>query len=181
MQNALYFIISSLSQLVLLVLLLRFWLPWLGADFRNPIAQAILRLTSPLVIPVRRFLPSVGRVDSATLLVTFVVQVLVLLLLSYIQQMSLPLPTLLLASGLELVLLSLRMFVFAVFIYIILSWFSPGTYNPLTAMLRYVVEPVLSPFRRIIPLIGGIDISPIFAIICLQAMTIFLESIHPLH
>jgi YggT family protein len=104
-----------------------------------------------------------------------------LLFLSYIRQISPPLPLLLLASGLELVLLSLQMFVFAIFIYIILSWFSPGTYNPLTAMLRYVVEPVLSPFRRIIPLIGGIDISPIFAIICLQAMTIFLESLHPLH
>ena len=181
MQNALYFIISALSQLVLLVLILRFWLPWLGADFRNPLAQAILRLTSPLIIPVRRFLPSVGRIDTATLVVAFVVQLLVLLLLAYIGEISPPPSVLILASLLELVLLSLRMFFFAIFIYIILSWVSPGAYSPVSALLKYIVEPVLSPFRKIIPPISGIDISPIFAIILLQAVTIVLEGYRPLH
>lgn len=181
MQKALYFIVSSLSQIVLLILVLRFWLPLLGADFRNPIAQAILRLTSPLVIPVRRILPPIGRIDSATLVVAFIVQFVVLLLLSYIHQISPPFSLLLIASVFELLLLSLRMFVFAVFIYIILSWVSPGAYNPLSAVLRYIVEPVLSPFRRAIPNIGGIDISPIFAVICLQALLYILEDLSPLH
>ena len=61
MSQALYFIIKTLTQLYLLVLLLRFWLPMLGADFRNPLAQGILRITSPLVVPVRRFVSSIGR------------------------------------------------------------------------------------------------------------------------
>ena len=76
MAQALYFIVKTLTHLYILLLLLRFWLPWLHADFRNPIAQGILRFTSPLIIPVRRLLPSVGRVDTATILVTFVLQFL---------------------------------------------------------------------------------------------------------
>ena len=66
MTQALYFIVKTLAQLFLLLLLLRFWLPWLRADFRNPIAQGILRFTSPLVVPLRRFLPAIGRLDTAT-------------------------------------------------------------------------------------------------------------------
>ena len=71
MRPALIFIITTLSQLYLLVMLLRFWMPWLRADFRNPIAQGILRLTSPLVIPVRRLVPPMGRLDTATVIVAF--------------------------------------------------------------------------------------------------------------
>ncbi|MDH3548276.1 MAG: YggT family protein, partial [Gammaproteobacteria bacterium] len=70
--SAIVFIVNSLAQLYLFVLLLRLWLPWLGADFRNPIAQAILKLTSPVVIPVRRIVPPVGRLDTATVLVAFI-------------------------------------------------------------------------------------------------------------
>ncbi len=80
MPQALYFIIKTLTQLYLLVLLLRFWLPMLGADFRNPLAQGILRITSPLVVPVRRFVPSIGRLDTSTSLVAYVIQFLTVLL-----------------------------------------------------------------------------------------------------
>ena len=79
--SAIVFIVNAITSLYLLVLLLRFWLPWLQADFRNPLAQGILRLTSPVVIPVRRILPSFGRLDTATILVCFVIQYLTILLL----------------------------------------------------------------------------------------------------
>ena len=67
--SALVFIVNALTSLYLLVLLLRFWLPWLRADFRNPLAQGILKLTSPVIIPLRRIVPSFGRLDTATILV----------------------------------------------------------------------------------------------------------------
>jgi YggT family protein len=181
MQQALYFIIKSLAQLYLLVLLLRFWLPMLRADFRNPLAQGILRFTSPLVVPVRRFLPSVGRLDTATVLVTFVIQYLVILVLLAIARHPATTVPIMLTALLELMTLSLNMFFFVVVIRIILSWVAPHTHNYATALLSTLAEPVLRPFRRIIPPVGGLDISPIFAIVLLQATVIFLQTLKPLH
>jgi YggT family protein len=179
MTQALYFIVKTLAQLYLLLLLLRFWLPWLRADFRNPIAQGILRFTSPLIVPLRRFLPSVGRLDSATILVAFVVQFVTALALLAIAHRPADTLTVAFVSIIELAILSLNLFFFAVLIRIILSWVAPGNYNPITALLTTLSEPILRPFRRLIPAIGGLDISPIFAIVLLQAGVIMLQSIKP--
>ena len=180
MDEALYFIVRTLTQLFLLLLLLRFWLPWLRADFRNPVAQGILRITSPLVIPIRRLLPSIGRLDTATILLTFVIQFLaIVLLLAILNRMADPF-TIALVSILELAILSLNLFFFVILIRIILSWISPNNYNPVTALLTTVSEPILRPFRRVIPPVGGLDISPIFAIVLLQAVVIFLRTLKPI-
>lgn len=179
MTQAIYFIVKTLAQLYLLLLLLRFWLPWLRADFRNPIAQGILRFTSPLVVPLRRFLPSISRLDTATVLVAFVIQFLtLLLLLSISNRLIQPLPVAITAV-VELVILSLNLFFFAILIKIILSWVAPHNYNPVTALLTTLSEPILRPFRRLIPPIGGLDISPVFAIILIQACVIFLHTLKP--
>ncbi len=180
MPEAIYFIVRTLTQLFLLLLLLRFWLPWLRADFRNPVAQGILRITSPLVIPIRRLLPSIGRLDTATILLTFVVQFLaIVLLLAILNRMADPF-TIALVSLIELAILSLNLFFFVILIRIILSWISPNNYNPVTALLTTISEPILRPFRRLIPPVGGLDISPIFAIVLLQAVVIFLRTLKPI-
>ncbi|MBT8079946.1 MAG: YggT family protein [Gammaproteobacteria bacterium] len=185
MNKALIFIIETFAQLYLLVLLLRFWLPILRADFHNPISQGILRLTSPMVVPLRRLLPAVGRIDTATVLIALAVQFAVLLLmLALMGQASYGVtdglvPTLLTAV-IKLVVLSNNLFFFAIFIKIILSWVAPHNVNPITTLLHTLSEPVLRPFRRIIPPIGGLDISPIFAIVLLQAVNIVLRDLRPL-
>ena len=181
MQQALYFIIKTLTQLYLLVLLLRFWLPMLGADFRNPLAQGILRITSPLVVPVRRFVPSIGRLDTSTILVAYVIQFLTVLLLLTLGGYRVGTVPIMVTTLVELAVLSLNLFFFVILIKIILSWVAPHTYNYATALLTTLAEPVLRPFRRIIPSIGGLDISPIFAIILLQAAVIFLQTLKPIH
>jgi len=181
MSQALYFIIKTLTQLYLLVLLLRFWLPMLGADFRNPLAQGILRITSPLVVPVRRFVPSIGRLDTSTILVAYVIQFLTVLLLLTIGGYRVGTVPIMVTTLVELAILSLNLFFFVILIKIILSWVAPHTYNYATALLTTLAEPVLRPFRRIIPSIGGLDISPIFAIILLQAAVIFLQTLKPIH
>lgn len=181
MSQALYFIIKTLTQLYLLVLLLRFWLPMLGADFRNPLAQGILRITSPLVVPVRRFVPSMGRLDTSTILVAYVIQFLTVLLLLTIGGYRVDTVPIMVTTLIELAILSLNLFFFVILIKIILSWVAPHTHNYATALLTTLAEPILRPFRRIIPSIGGLDISPIFAIILLQAAVIFLQTLKPIH
>lgn len=178
--SAIVFIVNAVTSLYLLVLLLRFWMPWLRADFRNPLAQGILRFTSPIVIPVRRLVPSFGRLDTATVLVAFVIQYLTVLLLLLILGQTAGIVAIAVTSIVKLVVLSINLFVYAIFIRIILSWISQGGYNPATAIITTLTEPLLRPFRRILPPMGGFDISPIFAVILLLAATIVVNGFKPL-
>ena len=180
MTQALYFIIKTLAQLYLLLLLLRFWLPILRADFRNPIAQGILRITSPLVIPVRRIVPPIGRLDTSTIMVAYILEFLLVLVLLAIRGLTVNTLPIAITAVLELAILSLNLFFFVILIKVILSWVAPHNYNPMTVLLHTMAEPVLRPFRRIIPPIGGFDISPIFAIIILKAAEIVLQTYRPI-
>lgn len=169
--SALVFIVNALTSLYLLLLLLRFWLPWMQADFRNPLAQGILKLTSPVVIPLRRIVPSFGRLDTATILVAFVVQYLAILIILLIVGRSAAFAAIATTALVKLLMLSVNLFMFAIFVRIILSWISPGQHNPATAIITTLTEPILRPVRRVIPPMGGFDISPIFVIIALGALT----------
>jgi YggT family protein len=169
--SALVFIVNALTSLYLLVLMLRFWLPWLRADFRNPLAQGILKLTSPVVVPLRRIVPSFGRLDTATIMVAFAVQCASIFLILLIIDASAPVSSIAITAVVKLLMLSVNLFMFAIFVRIILSWISPGQYNPATAIITTLTEPILRPVRRIIPPLGGFDISPIFVIIALGALS----------
>ena len=168
--NAIVFIIDALARLYLLVLLLRLFLPVVRADFNNPLAQAVLKLTSPLVIPVRRVLPPLGRVDTATVVVAFGIQYLAIFLIALVQGIRPAIVGLLLASLVSLVLLTINLFFWLVIIRIILSWVAGTTYNPAIAMVYALTESLLKPFRRLMPDLGGFDISPIFVLIALGAL-----------
>ena len=178
--SAIVFIVNSLAQLYLFVLLLRLWLPWLGADFRNPIAQAILKLTSPVVIPLRRIVPPVGRLDTATILVAFIIQYITILLILIILGQTAGFAQIAITALVNLVLLSLKLFVFAIIILVILSSFAPAGYNPGKALIQTMTDRILAPFRRSIPPMGGLDISPIFAMIMIMAWTIVISGLKTL-
>jgi YggT family protein len=169
--RALIYIIDALSMLITFVFLLRFWLPWFGVDFRNPIAQGILQATSPVINPLRRIVPSIGRIDTATILVMLLVQAVSLMLIVALTGNPISAKVVLLSSTFNLLYLSLRLFMFAIIIRIVLSWIAPQTHNPATALLTDITDPLLRPFRRYIPSIGGFDISPILAIILLGALS----------
>ena len=183
--QALHYIIDALASLYIFVLLLRIWLPLLRADFRNPLAQAVLRLTSPLVVPLRRVLPSFGRLDTATVLVAFVIQYAAILLIMFIYAalLSNPLPSsglIALTSMIKLISLSVNLFVFAIIIRVVLSWISPGLHNPATALVSTLTEPVLRPIRRLLPPMGSFDLSPMLTIIGLYALNIVIRGYSPL-
>ena len=178
--SAIVFIVNAVTSLYLLVLLLRFWMPLLQADFRNPLAQGILRLTSPLVVPVRRIVPPLGSLDTATVLVAFVIQYVTVFLLLVIVGQTAGFVPIAVTAVVKLVVLSINLFVYAIFIRVILSWVAQGGYNPATAIITTLTEPVLRPFRRVLPAMGGFDLSPILAIILLLAATIVINGFKPL-
>ncbi len=178
--DALAFVINALTSLYLLVLLLRLWLPLLRADFRNPLAQGILKLTSPLVIPLRRFVPSFGRIDTATVVVAFAIQYLTIVVILLIYGQTAGVLNIAVTALIKLIILSLNLFAYAILIRVVLSWIAPGQYNPATAIIGALTEPVLLPFRRVIPSLGGLDISPMIAMIALFALNIVISGFLPL-
>ena len=175
MRDALIFILRTLLDLYIITFVLRLILQWVRADFRNPLAQFIVRITSPLVRPLRRLIPAAGGLDTATLVVVLLLELLmtvVLINLACLGEASIS--QILLLTLLRLVYLILRIYLFIILVYVILSWIGPGTYNPAVNLLAAIAEPVLKPLRRLIPSIGGFDLSPLFALIGIQALTMVL-------
>lgn len=175
MRNALTFILRTLVDLYIITFVLRLIMQWVRADTRNPLTQFILTVTNPLTIPLRRFMPSVGRVDTATLTIIVLLElVLILVLISFACVGTPDAVQVVTLTVVRLINLVLRIYLFIILIYVILSWISPGTYNPAANLLATIAEPVLRPLRRIIPPIGGLDLTPLFALILIQALTMLI-------
>jgi YggT family protein len=173
--EALSFIVGTLLQVLLvMVFLLRVLLPLSRADSRNQLSQAVIRLTNPLVLPLRRILPPIGKVDTASIVALIIVQaaaVAMLWLLGAYPYIFTP-GQFIYVVVLTLITTVLRFYIFALILYAILSWIAPGTYSPAAALLDSLCEPLLRPVRRLIPPLAGIDFSALFLIIGLQALHI---------
>jgi len=177
MRDALTFILRTLVDLYIIVFALRLIMQWVRADTRNPLTQFVLTVTNPLVLPLRRFMPPIGRVDTATLTIIIVLQAaLILALINFACVGSPDVIQILMLTAVRLINLFLRIYLFIILIYVILSWVSPGNYNPAANLLAAIAEPVLQPLRRIIPPIGGLDLSALFALILIQALTMLIPA-----
>lgn len=174
--NALIFIIETLLTLALVVFLLRLLLQLSRADFRNPLSQAVVRLTNPVIMPLRRILPPLGRIDTASVIAVILVSLLEVAIIFGLRGFGLPEPASWIhAAALNIARTTLWMYFYAIFIYALLSLIAQGGYSPVQAVLASLCEPVLQPFRRIIPSVAGIDLSPLWAIIAIQALLILLR------
>jgi YggT family protein len=180
--HELHYIAEWLFAFVVAIFLLRLLLQLVRAEFRNPLAQALVRLTNPLILPLRRVLPPVGRVDSASVVAVLLVQLAATALLTLLAGLGLPAPLhLLLRAVLELADTTLTLYVFATIGYVLVSWVAPDGYSPVGRLLADLVAPLLRPLRRALPLLGGIDLSPAVAILLLSVLRIVLsERIAPL-
>lgn len=169
MQDILIFIFQTLLDLYILTFVLRLILQAVRADFRNPVCQFVLKITDPLVLPLRRMVPPLGPVDTATLLIALALQVLLTGILLNIACTTGPnIIQLIGLSVIRLARLTLNIYFFLIIAQVIISWVAAGQYNPMFVLLNQVVDPVLRPFRRLIPPIAGVDLSPLFAIIAIQ-------------
>jgi len=173
--SALIYIIQSLLTLALFVVLARLFLQWARADFRNPICQAIVRLTNPLIVPLRRILPPVGKVDTASVVAVILVAIVEVVIVTSLEGVPLDPLFVVRAAALEIARTALWLYFYAIFLYALLSMIAPGGYTPLHSLLASLCEPVLKPFRRFIPPLAGIDLSPLWAGILIQAILILLR------
>ncbi len=172
--NVLLFLVKTFTDLYLLAVLLRLLLQFVGADFYNPFSQFVFQVTEPLVRPLRRIMPRAGRLDSATLILLILLEIAVTWLLIALLGVSPPAGLLLWLSLLRLVSLVIWAYTLSILVYVILGLIAPGTYNPIGAVAAQIADPVVRPFRRVIPIIGGLDFSPMIALILLFAASIAL-------
>ncbi len=172
--NPLEFLISTLFSLYILAIMLRFLLATVRADFYNPASQFLVRITNPLLVPLRKVIPSVGKFDTASVLLMLVLQIASLVLVLALRGGGIPVVAVLVTSVAELVSLLLNVFIFAIIIQVVLSWVNPGSYNPVSSLLYSLTSPVLRPIQRLIPPISGIDLSPLFALIGLQVLKMLI-------
>ena len=170
------YLIQTLLSLHLLAMLLRFLLQLVRADFYNPICQFLVKVTNPLVLPLRKVIPGFAGLDMASLVLALLLQLAGIVALLLINSLGLPNILLLLAwSALGVVGLLVNIYFFALLAMIILSWVAPGSSNPAIYLLFQITEPVMAPFRKALPPMGGMDFSPILVFILINVIQIALR------
>ena len=172
-QEALLFLLDVVLQSFAAILLLRFHLQWLRAPMRNPIGEFVMVFTDFLVLRARRYVPSAWGFDSATLLLALLVETLYLTCVMWIQGYLghvFPLPGLLILAAVKLFKISLYLLMGAVFAQAILSWVNPHT--PVASVLDVITRRFLQPLRRIVPMLGSVDLTPMLLLIICQLIII---------
>jgi YggT family protein len=178
MSAAFTFIVETLLSLALFVVLARLLLQWTRADFRNPLCQAIVRITNPLILPLRRALPPIGKLDTASVVAVLLVATVDVAAIFALHGIGIPGPVTWIKVVLtEIAHTLLWTYLYAIFAYAILGLIAPGGYSPLQSVLTTLCEPVLRPVRRLIPTVAGLDLSPLWAIIVIYAILIVIRAV----
>ena len=168
------FLIVTIFNLYIWVLMLRLILHWVRANYFNPISQLIIKLTNIFVKPLKKVIPSIRNLETATLIVLIVIGLIKLLLLSLLTQ-SMPGPISLIIGLLaSLVSQLLNLYFFMIIIAAIASWFAASYHNPALQLLQTIIEPILRPVRKIIPPVAGFDLSPIVILIAIKLIDILV-------
>ena len=174
LNGAAIFVIQTLGSLYLLIVLLRFILQLVRANFYNPLCQFIVKATQPLLKPLRRVIPSVFGLDMSSLVLAILVQMVIFAVVLTLSYMSFNILGLLLWAIIGVTALFLKVFFFAMIISVILSWVAPGSVSPGAELVNQITEPALAPFRRFMPSMGGLDISQILAFMVIQLIQSFV-------
>ncbi len=164
--NTLTFLLSTVIELYTMVLLLRIWMQWAHCDFYNPFSQFVVKVTQPIIGPLRRVIPAMGPIDSASLLVAYILSFIKAIVLFKVVTF---LPIIWIA-GLLILLKTIGLLIFWVLLVMaIMSWVSQGR-SPIEYVLIQLADPLLRPIRRLLPAMGGIDFSPMILVLLLYVI-----------
>ncbi len=166
-------VINTLVGLYLLIVILRFLLQLVRADFYNPISQFIVKATNPLLLPLRKVVPGFGGIDLASLVLALLLQTIAIVLILLLNGIQPPLQVVMWAA-IGIISLVLKVYFWGLLITVIASWIAPNSYNPALILINQILEPAIKPIRKMMPDMGGIDISPIVVFLLIQVTEIIL-------
>lgn len=175
--EAVIYLLRFVFDALLMILIMRVWLQWVKADFYNPLSQFIVKVSNPLVVPLRRIIPGLGGIDLATIVAAYIISTLKFVALAALAGESLG--TLAFYIGLLVMVKQAGFMLFVIMIIMaIMSWVVQG-YNPTLMIFHQLTEPFLNPIRRIIPNMGGLDLSMIVAFLIMNVINILLSNSLP--
>ncbi|MBK6436833.1 MAG: YggT family protein [Rhodanobacteraceae bacterium] len=174
--NAGALIVQVMFGLVIGLFFFRLLMQGLRVDFRNPLSQFVYRLTNPVLIPIQKALPVVNGWNLAALLITFLLTLLETWLLYRLAGFGLPLLALLVIALAMLIQFAATALLWMIIVRAILSFVSPDPYNPVVQTLYRLSDPILKPFQKLVPSIGGLDLSPLFAVLVLQLVRVLVAA-----
>lgn len=173
--NIFNLIIDTITSLYLVIVLLRFALQLARADFYNPLSQFVVKATNPLLVPLRRVVPGLGGIDVASLVLATLIQFAVLCLKFLVLSGGMPNPlSLFLLSALMVAGLLLKVYFWSLMVSIIASWVAPGNGHPALILMHQIVGPLMRPFQKLLPPMGGFDLSPILVLMSIQVIEIII-------
>lgn len=171
--GALELVITMICDIYIMIVVARFILQMVRADFYNPVSQFIVKATSPVLNPLRRIIPGFGGVDVASI-VLFMLLVLIKLglwvMLKGYGFSIMASPDFLVLFIKSMANTIINFFSFCIFIMVILSWVAQGSYNPMADIMRQITDPVMAPARKVIPPMGGLDLSPMIVLLLLMVI-----------
>ncbi len=176
LSTALNFLLSTIFNLLTLLFLLRFFLQLFKAPFNNPLSYMVVSLTDFAVKPARRIVPSWGKIDLSTLILALVAQLLLQICLLWLRDLPISLvgnaiwTSLIGMSLLGVFRTVLDVFFYAILLQVILSWVNP--HSPISGVLNSLTKPILAPIQRLLPTAGGMDFSPVVALILIQMLNV---------
>lgn len=172
--NAFSFLVGTLIDLYITAVLLRLLLQWVRADFYNPVCQFLVKVTNPVIAPMRRIIPSIGRLDTASVVLMILLEFFSVWVASRISSSPLAADQIFLFSLVKLVATLLMTYFFLIIASVILSWVGAQMRHPVIPLVYQLTEPVLKPFRKVIPPIAGLDLSPLFALIAIRFLLLLI-------
>jgi YggT family protein len=173
-----HYLVQTALGLFLFAVLLRLMLQLTRADFYNPVSQFVVRVTNPVLLPLRRLIPAIGRLDTASVVLAVGVQTIAIMAsLALMGYRPANLLVLLVWSLIGVASLVVDLFFFAILGLIIFSWIAPNSHHPALALLHQLTEPVMGPFRRLLPAIGGLDLSPILVFVVINVLGKLLSAL----
>jgi len=167
-------LVNTIGSMMLLIVMLRFLLQLVRADFYNPISQFIVKATNPVLIPLRRVIPGFGGLDVASLVLAYGVQVIVMAATLFVAGYGLPWANIVIWSLIGIPALLLNVYFWGLIITVIASWIAPNSYNPALILINQILEPVVRPIRQKMPDMGGLDLSPIVVFLLIQIVEIMV-------
>jgi len=172
--SAFSYLVGTLIDLYVAAVLLRLLLQWVRADFYNPLCQFLVKVTNPILVPLRRVIPSIGRLDTASVVLMLALEIVGIWVISSIGSTPMNIQQIVAFGAIKLLMTLLMTYFFLIIASVILSWIGQRSHHPVVPLVYQLTEPVLKPLRKFIPPIAGLDLSPLFALIAIRFLIVLL-------
>jgi YggT family protein len=169
------YLIDTFAGLFYWAVILRFLFQLARADFYNPISQGIVKVTNPLLKPLRRVIPGLLGFDIAALVLAMLVKAATLFVLFLLAGQTISPLLYLIWPPIYVLVTILNIYFLMIFASIITSFVAQGSYHPAIILINQIAEPILAPCRRLLPPMGGLDFSPMIALAALTVVRILLS------